>query len=70
MHGLKRRRIQSRADYFRAAIVCLPEHQSYDEATGDDPHGQMAEFVDGLIGKREGFTSHRYFSDDVEEELV
>jgi hypothetical protein len=52
MHATKRRFIENREDYFRAAIVCLPEHQSYDEATGDDPHGKMAAFVDGLIAKR------------------
>jgi len=52
MHATKRRFIENKTDYFRAAIVCLPEHQSYDEATGDEPHGKMAAFVDGLIAKR------------------
>lgn len=56
MHATKRREIQTKADYFRAVIVCLPEHQSYDEATGDDPHSKMAAFVDGLIAKRTYFT--------------
>ena len=52
MHATKRRFIETRDDYFRAAIVCLPEHQSYDEATGENVHAKMAEFVDGLIERR------------------
>jgi len=52
MHATKRRFIKTRDDYFRAAIVCLPEHQSYDEATGENVHAKMAEFVDGLIERR------------------
>jgi len=52
MHATKRRFIQTKDDYFRAAIVCLPEHQSYDEATGENVHAKMAEFVDGLIERR------------------
>ena len=52
MHATKRRFLSDRESYFRAAVVCLPEHQSYDEGAGDDPHGKMAEFVDKLIEAR------------------
>jgi len=52
MHATKRRFIQSREDYFRAALVCQPEHQSYDEGTGENVHERMAEFVDRLIERR------------------
>jgi len=52
MHATKRRFIVTREDYFRAAIVCLKEHQSYDEATGENVHEKMANFVDGLIERR------------------
>jgi len=54
MHATKRRFIQTKDDYFRAAIVCLPEHQSYDEATGENVHEKMATFVDALIANRRG----------------
>ena len=53
MHARKQRYITDRDEYFRAAIVCLPEHQSYDEGTGNDVHARMASFVDNLIAKRE-----------------
>ena len=52
MHATKRRFIETKADYWRAAIVCLPEHQSYDEGTGENVHERMAEFVDKLIEQR------------------
>lgn len=51
-HATKRRFIQTKEDYFRAIILCLPEHQQLDEATGDDPHGRMARFVDEIITNR------------------
>ncbi len=51
-HALKQRFITTREDYFRAIILCLPEHQKLDEGTGDDPHKYMAAFVDRLIAKR------------------
>lgn len=53
MHSMKKRYIQTREDYFEAAIVCLPEHQSYDEGTGDNVHERMADFVRGLIAQRD-----------------
>lgn len=51
-HATKRRFIKTRSDYFRAAILCLPEHQKLDEATGPNPHERMAEFIDRLIEQR------------------
>lgn len=54
MHSMKQRRILTRSDYFKAAIICQPEHQSYDEATGDNVHERMREFVEGIIEKRNG----------------
>lgn len=54
MHATKRRFIRTREDYFRAALVCWPEHQSFDEGIGADVHEKMAAFVDGLIEKRNG----------------
>ena len=55
-HATKRRFIRTREDYFRAAVLCLPEHQKLDEATGDDPHGRMAMFIDALIANRNAET--------------
>ena len=52
MHATKRRYVVTREDYFRAALVCWPEHLPYDEAKGPEPHKRMAAFVDGLIAKR------------------
>ncbi len=52
MHATKQRFITTREDCFRAAKVCWGEHKKYDFATGDDPHGEMAKFVDDLIAKR------------------
>ena len=52
MHSMKRRFIQTKEDYFQAAVVCLREHQSYDEGVGENVHERMKEFVDGLVAKR------------------
>lgn len=52
-HATKRRFIKTKQDYFRAAILCLPEHQKLDEATGENPHERMAEFIDLLIERRD-----------------
>lgn len=51
-HALKQRFITTEEDCKRAAKVCWGEHRSYDEATGEDVHEKMREFVDGLIAKR------------------
>jgi len=51
-HARKQRFITTRDEYFRAAILCLPEHQSLDEATGENVHERMAEFIDALIANR------------------
>lgn len=53
MHATKRVYIKTREDYFRAALVCWPEHLSHDEGTGENVHERMAQFVDGLIASRE-----------------
>lgn len=51
-HARKRRFLKTREDYFRAAVLCLEEHQKLDEATGNNPHGRMAAFIDRLIQQR------------------
>lgn len=52
MHAEKQRFITTREGCRRAAKVCWGEHRAKDEATGDDPHGEMAKFVDDLIARR------------------
>lgn len=57
MHATKRRFINTREDYFRAALVCWPEHVAHEEATGENVHQRMADFVDGLIQRRQAMAA-------------
>jgi hypothetical protein len=54
MHALKRRFILTKEDYFRAAVICQPEHHFWEYGDSQNPgtHDRMAAFVDRIIEQR------------------